>query len=659
MKLRDWINLTGIYLAIFGLKGILLLMDRAARRILPPQTYCYTWKSESETLPNTLNIVTNINSELTDYEKLFTSEKGKIIAAANRILKREFQIASLGWIDFGGQVDWHRDPKTKHEWSGGFYSQIDLISSFDLGTDIKVTWELSRFHQALILARAYWLTGETIYRQDLIDHWADWVENNPFPYGIHWTSSMEVSIRAVNMILALLIIADKDKNTNSIPNTVFQNIIEHGKYITRNLEISSKNGKLIAGNHLISNYSALVIIGLFLSDIPLAQEWLKVGMRGLNIEVERQVLPDGLHYESSLHYHKFVLEMLLITGVLANNQGHEMPLKYKESVSKMCDAVVVLTRPDGELPMIGDADGGTFSVLSGYYLNRPDNNHDILALGAIFLDREDLKCISNDSLAELFWLTGSDNVSSCLQASEPFLFPECVEYKNGGICVLQNRDRKDFILFRTGWPENESPTGHRHNDLLSIEIWLNGKPITVDPGTLTYTADFCVRNELRSNKSHGTVTLNNAEQNLIQSDSPFELVPKTNSGDVHITSSKELITVKSSAIWSSLMSHQRLVSYSVKSGALIIEDTIKEADTACWSWPLFPGVNGFKAIVSTDLKLSETIDDLKYATSYGLADNSRIVRFSSDTKQRASVKFLFNQSKDSAKALSKDSSMVL
>ena len=80
MKLRDWINLTGIYLAIFGLKGILLLMDRAARRILPPQTYCYTWKSESETLPNTLNIVTNINSELTDYEKLFTSEKGKIIA---------------------------------------------------------------------------------------------------------------------------------------------------------------------------------------------------------------------------------------------------------------------------------------------------------------------------------------------------------------------------------------------------------------------------------------------------------------------------------------------------------------------------------------------------------------------------------------------------
>ena len=241
-----------------------------------------------------------IDSDSSDYEKLFTNEKRKIIDAADRILKREFQIASQGWLDFDSSLNWHIDPKTKYEWSRQFYSEIDIASSFNSGTDIKMTWELSRFHQAVILARAYWLTGDTIYRQDLIDQWLDWVENNTCPYGINWTSSMEVSIRAVNLILSLLIIADKDKSISSIPRTLFNNIFEHGKYIIRNLEIGSKNGRIVAGNHLISNYSALTCIGLIFPDTSSAGDWLRIGMRGLNIEIERQVLPDGLHYELSL-----------------------------------------------------------------------------------------------------------------------------------------------------------------------------------------------------------------------------------------------------------------------------------------------------------------------------------------------------------------------
>ncbi|MAT08508.1 MAG: hypothetical protein CL707_05320 [Chloroflexi bacterium] len=658
MKLFDWMKLAQIYLVIFGLQGFLLLIDRAVRRILPWQYYRYTWQVKSKTVSDAAKIQSYINSGSSDYEKFFPAEKRKIINAADRILKREFQIASLGWMDFSDNLNWHIDPKTKYQWGTRFYSEIDIASSFNSGTDIKMTWELSRFHQAVILARAYWLTGDTRYRKDLIDHWLDWIDNNPCPYGINWTSSMEVSIRAVNLILALLIIADKDKNISSIPSTLLNNILEHGKYIIRNLEIGSKNGKLVAGNHLVSNYSALACIGLVLSDVPSTRDWISIGMRGLNMEIERQVLPDGLHYESSLNYHKFVLETLLVTGILAKNYGLELSSKYSKSVSKMCDAIIGLTRPDGQLPMIGDSDNGRLAVLSGYYLNRSDNNHDMLALGAFLLNREDLKCLSKDNLGELFWLIDSANLSSFVQASEKFSIPEYQHYKYGGLYVLQNRERKDFILFRTDWPEGECPTGHRHNDLLSLEIWLNGDPITVDPGTLTYTADFRVRNELRSNKSHATVTLNNDEQNLIEFDSPFELISKTNSGEVRITSSKDLITVESTAFWNDIMSHERSVSYSTKSGALMIEDTITGADTACWNWPLFPGSENFKAIVSTDLELSETSENLKYASAYGLSTKSSVIRLSSNTKKRASVKFIFNPRKDNAKTLDKDSLMV-
>ena len=181
MKLLDWMKLAQIYLVIFGLQGFLLLIDRAVRRILPWQCYRYTWQVKSKTVSDAAKIQSYINSGSSDYEKFFPAEKRKIINAADRILKREFQIASLGWMDFSDNLNWHVDPKTKHQWGTRFYSEIDIASSFNSGTDIKMTWELSRFHQAVILARAYWLTGDTRYRKDLIDHWLDWIDNNPCP----------------------------------------------------------------------------------------------------------------------------------------------------------------------------------------------------------------------------------------------------------------------------------------------------------------------------------------------------------------------------------------------------------------------------------------------------------------------------------------------
>ena len=66
MKLRDWMNLAKIYLVIFGLPGLLLLIDRAARRILPSQYYRYTWQAKSNTVPDALNIQSYIDSDSSD-----------------------------------------------------------------------------------------------------------------------------------------------------------------------------------------------------------------------------------------------------------------------------------------------------------------------------------------------------------------------------------------------------------------------------------------------------------------------------------------------------------------------------------------------------------------------------------------------------------------
>lgn len=642
LKAFDWLNIARIYIVIFGLRGIVFAFDRAVRKLLPGRYYCHTWNFNGPRRYEFLNLDLCIDSDSKYYQSLFPNEKEKIVEAANNICAHKFDVMHSGFVDFGQDINWHQDIKTKHVWSNEFYSEINIEASYNSGTDVKTIWELNRFHHALILARAYWLTNDRTYQKELIDQWLDWISKNPCAYGINWTSSMEVSIRSVNLLFALLIIVAKDRSSKAIPEVLFRNLREHGIYIQRNLEIGSKNGSLISGNHLISNYAALACIGLILPELPESREWVRVGLYGLDMEVKRQILPDGLHYESSLHYHRLVLEMLLITGLLSQKSRHKISPRYMKSVSDMCDAIVVMTRPDGQLPMIGDTDDGRFVVLSGYYLNRLDDHRDILSLGAILLDREDLRVLCRDNLRELFWVMGPDSFKSFNQASEKFIIPGFKTYDHAGISVLQNRDQKDFILFRTGWPESGAPTGHRHNDLLSTEIWLKGKPITVDPGTLSYTADFETRNEFRSTKSHATVSLNNNEQNAITLNQPFELIPKTVASAVSVFHGGGNITIACTAYWTNILSHKRSITYSLESGMLTIEDIIIGADEACWNWPLFPGVDEFKATILSDMKLSKTFESFKVATSYGVFSQSKILRLVNKTGKRAFVKFIFN-----------------
>jgi uncharacterized heparinase superfamily protein len=55
--------------------------------------------------------------------------------------------------------------------------------------------------------------------------------------------------------------------------------------------------------------------------------------------------------------------------------------------------------------------------------------------------------------------------------------------------------------------------GHAHNDQLSFELSLNGKPLIVDPGTYVYTPLPDERNKYRSTAMHNTLALDDREQN--------------------------------------------------------------------------------------------------------------------------------------------------
>jgi hypothetical protein len=84
-------------------------------------------------------------------------------------------------------------------------------------------------------------------------------------------------------------------------------------------------------------------------------------------------------------------------------------------------------------------------------------------------------------------------------------------YKYWGLVVV--RSERMFMSFIVGNSNIKHNLGHMHNDALSIELMVDDKYITRDPGTYVYTASPSLRNKFRSTMAHNTVHVDDCEQN--------------------------------------------------------------------------------------------------------------------------------------------------
>ena len=122
--------------------------------------------------------------------------------------------------------------------------------------------------------------------------------------------------------------------------------------------------------------------------------------------MERQVLPDGVHYESSLSYHRLVTELFLSSAVLCRQHGIELPGAFHTRLERMCDFVQGYTKPNGLAPQIGDGDNGRLHILTGYgRVDVRDHRH-LLAVGGLFYDRADWLAVAGPSWVEGLWFGG-------------------------------------------------------------------------------------------------------------------------------------------------------------------------------------------------------------------------------------------------------------
>ncbi len=423
-------------------------------------------------------------------------------------------------------IDWHVDFKSGYRWNKyTFYKKVtygDII-----GADIKVPWELSRFQHLILLGQAYIITGDEKYSLEYIYQIVDWVENNSPQFGVNWKCTMDVAVRAANLILSLSFFKDSKLITEEFLFYFLKNIFIHGEHIVGNLEYYS-----VTSNHYLSDISGLIFIAEIFSDFNIGKKWKKFAVSELKKEMKKQVYNDGVDFEASTCYHRLVLELFFFPVLYTvRNSGdfdkinlverckHIYGNEFTEKLYRMFEFILFSLEPNGKLPQIGDNDNGRLFIFKE--MEVLDMRY-LLTLGAIFFKEPRFKVDEFGFFGEALWIFGAEGYriwnsldADCLNNIRSQAFP------NTGWYIM--RKGKNYMIISCGPNGQNGNGGHAHNDKLSYELFIGNKDIIVDPGSYIYTALPGWRNKFRSTSFHNTIMIDNQEQNRFKPDNLFSL----------------------------------------------------------------------------------------------------------------------------------------
>lgn len=291
-------------------------------------------------------------------------------------------------------------------------------------------------------------------RLDLMDEWIRL--NPPYQPGFwldNW-NSFSLSIRVVVWMQQLAL----RPHPSETPIPIVESLMAQLLFLENHLETD------IGGNHLVKNIKALLWGGRFF-DGESARRWSFKGEALLRVELQRQILSDGVHFEVTPAYHRQVFaDLLEVRSVLADGAGKS---QLDDVLNRMATALVLLTHPDGELAQFGDT-----------------------SLEADYPSAELLR----------YWKSLSGWREP---ASGAWTLPA------SGFAGL--RSDQEYFIIRAGRIAADELPAHGHGDVGSFEWSLKRRRMVVDTGVYEYN-EGPRRRWSRSTEAHNTVTLDMSDQ---------------------------------------------------------------------------------------------------------------------------------------------------
>ncbi|MBK9282716.1 MAG: heparinase II/III family protein [Sphingobacteriaceae bacterium] len=412
---------------------------------------------------------------------------------------------NLSWSIFGHRVDldkieWHKDYVSEFVYPKTRVYKLKIDQWFDKGIDIKFPWELSRFYFAVSLGQKYLITKDEIYYNTFRSLVLDWINENPFLYGVNWLSTMEVAIRSINWIVSINLFSNLVKNDEDFQKTLSQSLLQHAEYIHSFPEIY-ENG--LTTNHTTAGYSGLLFLGLSLKAHPKSKLWIDTAINGLERCIREQIAEDGVDFEGSIPYHRLVLEMFAYSVIVASAQNIKLSGEFYATLFKMFEYTSAYIDKSGNAPQVGDNDSGRLIVFSvadnNPYISEHDHSY-LLSLGEHLFDYKFRSQSLNRDNIILNYLPRVEKVNIDELLIIPRKTDHSISFKESGSYFIKNTN---FSFLLSCFPIGQNGKGgHNHLDVGSFTLSINGKPVIVDPGTFTYTTNKSVRDKFRSYSYH-------------------------------------------------------------------------------------------------------------------------------------------------------------
>jgi len=452
----------------------------------------------------------DLRATVREISRIYPLAPHDTVSRAAAILEHKIVLFERGF-SLASEIDWHQDPSSRARWPLLHYTRVPI--GIGSGADARVVWELNRMHHLVTLGQAYAHTRDERFTEEFLIQLASWYQQNPPNFGINWTVAMEVAIRSVNIIAALDLFRDSSLLDADSFGLILKLLIAHARYIEGNLESSPT----LNSNHYLSDLIGLFVIGATLPELAESPTWLETGISGLLKEMDRQILPDGVDYEGSTAYHRFVLELYFAFFHLSSRCGIKLPTPYFEKLEAMFDFARHYLKPDRTAPLIGDSDDGR---LVKFKDRAAVDQSYLMSLGSVLFNTGDFKRRGPIDEEAIWWL-GSQGVETYRKLPGAVREPVSKPYSNAKIFI--QRSGSLYAICDCGDNGANGRGSHAHSDALSIELYAYGRTLLRDPGTFVYTASEVWRNRFRSTAYHNTVRIDREEISELPKGQPFAL----------------------------------------------------------------------------------------------------------------------------------------
>lgn len=436
--------------------------------------------------------------------------------AADEILAGRFPVFAMPAAELGFPPQWNRDPKTGRQAPLRFGKTLNYRDEAIVG-DIKYLWEPSRHAQLVTLAQAWHLSHEEQYAHGCRTLLESWFDQCPYPSGVHWTSSLEHSIRLVNWSFAWQLLGGEAASIfqgasgEAFKQRWLTGIYQHCHFIAGHLSRYSS-----ANNHLLGE-----LMGLFIASVtwPLwkrAKRWKNTAQRELEREMLRQNGTDGVNREQANWYHHEVADMMIVSGLVARANGCDFSTAYWHRLNAMLQYIASIMDAGGHVPNFGDADDAIIARLD------PDAKVDVyrslLATGAVLFDCAAFKFKAGKLDDKTRWLLGDAGAGKyeTVDMSRVAL-PMRRDFPESGYYVLGDRfetQREVRIVADAGPLGYLSIAAHGHADALSFTLSAGGRELLIDPGTYAYHTQRLWRDYFKGTSAHNTVRVDGVDQSV-------------------------------------------------------------------------------------------------------------------------------------------------